>query len=146
MYATALFFSPSSEFVSAYAAFTLFVFWILSSYLSSSAFSSPSIYWTYLWDPMISSKYSSNPTSLEFKAIGFIRDICSTSPCKIKNLLCSRSIPLPYKSSHTSLNVDSYPFNIYFETDDLLTFLATLNYDPGITSYASGSFSSSKIS
>lgn len=64
----------------------------------------------------------------------------------MRNLLCSRSIPLLDNLSHTSLKVESYPSKIYFECEFLSTFLATLNLVPGITSKLSGSFSSSYIS
>ena len=63
----------------------------------------------------MSSRYSRSPTSFYDYPIGFINEIYSTSPYKIKNRLCSKSMPFDYKRSQTSLNVDSKPLRIYFE-------------------------------
>ena len=40
-----------------------------------------SILSTYLSVPMMSSRYSSRPVSCGVRDLGFMRDICSTSPC-----------------------------------------------------------------
>mmetsp|Transcript_7863 Transcript_7863/g.12403 ORF Transcript_7863/g.12403 Transcript_7863/m.12403 type:complete len:397 (-) Transcript_7863:616-1806(-) len=47
---------------------------------SSSALALASMCSTYCWVPMISSRYSNRPSSLGFTDLGFIMEICSTSP------------------------------------------------------------------
>lgn len=39
---------------------------------------------TYLLDPIMSSRYSRNPSSCGVCALGFISEICSTSPCRVR--------------------------------------------------------------
>mmetsp|Transcript_9550 Transcript_9550/g.37224 ORF Transcript_9550/g.37224 Transcript_9550/m.37224 type:complete len:259 (+) Transcript_9550:2638-3414(+) len=48
---------------------------------------------TYWLVPMMSSRYSRRPSSPGFAAFGFIMEICSTSPWRMRNLLLLRSTP-----------------------------------------------------
>ncbi|KEG13229.1 hypothetical protein DQ04_01141150 [Trypanosoma grayi] len=59
--------------------------------------------------PIKSSRYSSRPSSPSRSAFGFMRAICSTSPCRIRNRLCSRSTPSATSVSTTSRCVDLAP-------------------------------------
>lgn len=46
---------------------------------------------------------SKKPSSCSVCAFGFISEICSTSPCNIKNLLWSRSTPSSFNSLVTTI-------------------------------------------
>mmetsp|Transcript_5406 Transcript_5406/g.14510 ORF Transcript_5406/g.14510 Transcript_5406/m.14510 type:complete len:410 (-) Transcript_5406:501-1730(-) len=60
---------------------------------SSSALLAASMGSTYWLVPMISSRYSRRPSSPGVAPLGFIMEICSTSPWRIRNRLLFRSTP-----------------------------------------------------
>ena len=75
---------------------------------SSSAFAFSSIGSTYWFVPMMSSRYSSRPSSPGFSPLGFIIEICSTSPWRIRNRLLFRSTPCALSSVVTSVKLDVF--------------------------------------
>ena len=108
MYSMALFLGSSSSSFSFSTSLTRFSFSLLSSSSAFTAFLISVMGCSNLELPMMSSKYSSMPVS-SFPSgpdpLGFICAICSTSPCRMRNLLCVRSTPLPLSSVETSANL-----------------------------------------
>ncbi len=81
---------------------------------------------------MISSKYYKSPGLSLSPDFCFICEICSTSPCKIKNLLLVKSIPYDFNLSFTSPCVDYFPSKKYLDILFVFTVLLIKNPDPGI--------------
>ena len=73
-------FSPTNERTSLSAALTRTTFSAHKSFDKSTAFPASSIFSMYLFVPIISSRYSSSPSSCSVAAFGFIWAIDSTSP------------------------------------------------------------------
>ena len=94
--------SASRSFSTSFRRLTCPPLWSLSA---SSAFAFSSIGSTYWFVPMMSSRYSSRPSSPGFCALGFIIEICSTSPCRMRNRLLFRSTPCVFKSVVTSVKL-----------------------------------------
>ena len=118
----------------------------LFSFNSSSFLPASSIGSTYWFVPMISSIYSNNPSSPGFTPFGFIIEICSTSPCKIKNRLLFKSTPLPFNKFVTSVKLEVFLFTKYFEVLLMYASLAMVNSEFGTEVNPSGSVSESTIS
>lgn len=83
---------------------------------STAALRSP-IGSTCRFEPMRSSRYSSRPSSCGDGALGFIIAICSTSPCRMRKRLWSRSTPRSLHSAVTSVKLDGLPPTKYLEVE-----------------------------
>mmetsp|Transcript_8816 Transcript_8816/g.29171 ORF Transcript_8816/g.29171 Transcript_8816/m.29171 type:complete len:397 (+) Transcript_8816:1582-2772(+) len=92
-YSSASVLAPSRPSRSFSTSFTRFTMLPRFSFISSSCLVPSSIFSTYLLVPMMSSRYSRRPSSWGVRDLGFIMEICSTSPWRMRNRLLSRSIP-----------------------------------------------------
>ena len=90
-----------------------------------------SISMMYKFEPIIYSKYSSSPGWSLFPDFAFICDICSTSPCKIKNLLFDKSIPYYFNLFRIYVCVDYLLFISYLDMPEFNTVRLKVNAPSG---------------
>mmetsp|Transcript_12171 Transcript_12171/g.22540 ORF Transcript_12171/g.22540 Transcript_12171/m.22540 type:complete len:486 (+) Transcript_12171:1289-2746(+) len=107
--ASASTFAPSRLSRSVSVTFALASFSARSSLSPSSSFSEQVMPSKCRLLPMMSSKNSSSPSSCSVFALGGIMAICSTSPCRIRKRLLSRSMPRFLRSAPTSPKFDALP-------------------------------------
>lgn len=119
-----------------YTTFINYPFSCLDYYIYEYFLTPSSISYMNILDPMISYKYYSSPGLSLSPDLGFICDICSTSPWSIKNLLLFRSIPSLFNLFLTSSWVDSLLLISYFDTLWLFTVLLRLNDSLVISLYS----------
>jgi len=104
------------------------------SFSTSVAFCASSMGATWQLEPMMSSRYSRIPSSCAVGALGFIIEICSTSPCRIRKRLWSRSMPRWRSSLVTSVKLLVLPLTMYLDELSRRASRETSRQLPGTTS------------